>query len=224
MTHIRRVRLPALLFALFPLSSYAEAGELGQLINFALVIVVTLWGALVLGVFLALRRWPPHKRFGYTVLAFFSPVLYAALVICEGYALGAHTRETTETTRETLIVAGIDFPPGSRARYEQKRGWLGLRELLYIESPSPILLGGVRINGLQVDGNDRFRLMLNGDQTIDGWPCSAAFIPTVTFTAERELNLKRCLLAEPRVWRGKVIPAGTYVFADEAGKFDFIQR
>lgn len=207
--------LPALLFLLLPAICYADVGDVGRVAMFAIGIFLVMWGGLSIGVFLANRRQvSARKRFGLACLFFVSPAVCLMLVLGEEYAFGDSYTQVTETTGRPLVVAGITFPAGSRAHYEQKGGffgWHAQRTLLDIHSPHAISLGDVHIDGLKLDPfSEDVTLDLSGDQTIEGWPCAASFGPIMSH-APSGFVLKSCWLTAPREWRGQLIPAGTNV-------------
>ncbi|MFL9933951.1 hypothetical protein P0D88_33245 [Paraburkholderia sp. RL18-103-BIB-C] len=75
---IRMAALPALILALFPLTSRADVGSLAGVVLIAFWIALAIWSALTLGVFLLLRRRTVFTRFAATALFFFAPVLLVA--------------------------------------------------------------------------------------------------------------------------------------------------
>ncbi|WGS52075.1 hypothetical protein LFL96_28130 [Paraburkholderia sp. D15] len=215
MTRIERTMLLTLALALFPVTSRADVGSLGGLAMFALEVGAVLWGVLTLLFFLLMRRrLTLGKRIACTVLFCFAPVLYVALLLLKSYAFGEFERDVTETTRKPVVVSGATFPPGSQAHYTETGGFLGLgadRTLLDIRSPKPVLLGSIRIDSMKVDsGGDELTVDLSVEQTIDGWLCAGGEY-TVVYAEPTGISLYSCWLSQPREWRGKTVPAGTFV-------------
>ncbi|MDB0571402.1 hypothetical protein LBW59_11540 [Ralstonia solanacearum] len=204
----------SLLLVLFPLTSRADVGSLGGVVVIAFTIFATLWAFLALIVFLSLgRKLSLRKRFGWATLFLLSPVLLLGVELLAEYASGEGITRKTEITREPLMMYGVTFPPGSQADYEQTGGFFGghaQRTLQHIRSPHPVLLGDIHIDGfIFIPGNsgNTIRLLLSAGHTIDGWPCNDA---TVQIEQGRPILLS-CFLAAPRMWHGRLAPAGAYV-------------
>ncbi|CAL8479616.1 hypothetical protein [Caballeronia sp. S22] len=217
--------LLALLLTLFPLSSRADVGNLGALAIPALSVAATVWALLtVFAFFLLRRRLTLAKRISASILLFFSPVLWLALIGLKGYAFGEFYSEVTETTHEPVSAASATFPPGSRAHYEQTGGffgWHARRELLDIQNPQPVKLGDLRIDGLKLDRySAQLHLSLSQNQMLDGWLCAAGEYTIVDATSNG-YELNSCWLAAPREWHGKSVPSGTYVSRDGYGGWLF---
>lgn len=117
--NIGKAALPALIVALFPLTSRADVGSLGGVVLDAFWIALAIWSGLTLGVFLLLRRLKGVLRTGVTTLFFFSPVLLGAVTLLEGELFDEHTVQVEESTHGPLTVASAAFPAGSVAKYEQ---------------------------------------------------------------------------------------------------------
>ncbi|WP_338641563.1 hypothetical protein [Burkholderia pyrrocinia] len=203
----------ALLLALVPSVSRAEAGELGGIAMAAFTGASAFWVVMTLLVFLLLlRRMPMPKRVACTALFFFLPVLLCGAELLREYALdGYHDRE--EVTIRSQEVLGVTFPPGSHAVYNGDGrffGWGAKRTLQSIHSPRPVLLGNVPIDGLIfIPENccDRARAEVSAGTVIDGWPCGDTnFDLTPAGPA-----LRSCFLAAPVTWHGKQWPAGSFV-------------
>jgi hypothetical protein len=212
--------LAALVLFSLPTICHADVGDLGRVAVVAIGIFLALWGGLSVGVFLlSRRRWAGWRALALASLFFVSPALLIVLILFKGYALGEYPAEVTEATSQPLAVAGITFPIGSRVRYEQTGGvfgWHARRKLLDIHSPHPLSLGGIRIDGLQLHQfSADVSIYLSGDQTIEGWSCAATFDPVMS-RAPSGFALQSCQLAVPHIWRGEVIPAGTFVSRDGA--------
>jgi len=190
----------------------------------AVTIVAALWGTATLVVFLLLRRkLSLAKCLGSSVLFFISPGLLLALAVLWSFAMkysfGEGEIYKTKHTREPLAVYGVDFPSGSRVEYEQTEGffgWRANRTLRHIHSPHPVLLGNIHIDGFIFIPNNygnTVRLLLSDGQTLDGWPCGETTVNIEHGTP----RLESCFLAAPHTLRGKLVPAGTYIYATPDG-------
>ena len=190
--------MPALLLALFPSTTHADAGELGVFAWF-------------------LRQMPLLKRLAWTVLFFCLPVLTLGGELLTEYALGGY-RGRDEVTTKPLVVLGATFPPGSHAVYDGEGGFFGWgakRTLQSSHAPQSVLLGNVPIDGLIFIPEsccDRARAEVTAGTVIDGWPCGETnFDLTPAGPA-----IRSCFLAAPVTWHGKEWPAGSFVEIAEA--------
>lgn len=205
--------LPALLSALFPSVSHAEAGELGGIAMAAVTFSSTVWVVLTVVVFVwFLRRLPLLKRFACTVLFFCLPALLIGGMALWEYALDGYT-DRPEVTTKPLVVLGVTFPPGSQAHYDGAGGFFGWgakRTLQSIHGPRPVLLGNVPIDGLIfIPENccDRARAEVSAGTIVDGLPCG----DTMFDLTPAGPALRSCFLTAPVTWHGKQWPAGSYV-------------
>ncbi|MCA8233184.1 hypothetical protein [Burkholderia cenocepacia] len=210
--------MPALLLALFPSTTHADAGELGRIAMAAFTFASAVWVLLTLVVFAwFLRRMPLLKRLAWTVLFFCLPVLTLGGELLTEYALGGY-RGRDEVTTKPLVVLGATFPPGSHAVYDGEGGFFGWgakRTLQSIHAPQSVLLGNVPIDGLIFIPEsccDRARAEVTAGTVIDGWPCGETnFDLTPAGPA-----IRSCFLAAPVTWHGKEWPAGSFVEIAEA--------
>ena len=206
-----------LLLTLFPLTSRADVGSLGGVVATAGMIVATLWAFATLFVFFLLgRKWSLRKRLGWTALFCLSPVLLVGLALLAEIATGEGISDKKEVTREPMTVYGVLFPPGSQIEYDQTGGFFGWhanRTLQNIRSPRPVALGNIRIDGfIFIAGNsgNTVRVLVSAGQTIDGWSCG----DTSVNIEQGKPVLVSCFLTAPRMWRGQLVPAGTFITAD----------
>ncbi|OWJ57689.1 hypothetical protein [Paraburkholderia caledonica] len=206
--------MPALLLSLFPSASRAEAGELGGIAAAAAIVLLETWVLLTLFAYLVVfRHLPRRKRRSRTLLFFCFPVLLIGGQALWEYAFGDYTSFPTVITKKPMEVSGVNFQPGSRAKYEQTGGFFGWganRVLQEIHSPHPVLLGNVPIDALTFIPNnccDEVTAEVSENTIVDGWPCGdARFQLTPAGPA-----LESCFLAAPQMWRGKELPAGYFV-------------
>lgn len=205
--------MPALLSALFPSMSHAEAGELGGIAMAAFTFSSAVWIVLTLVVFVwVLRRLPLLKRLACTVLFFFLPLFMLGGALLKDYALDGYI-DRPEVTTKPMVVFGATFPPGSQARYNGEGGlfgWGAKRTLQSIHGPHPVLLGNVPIDGLIfIPENccEQARAEVSAGTVIDGLPCG----DTVFDLTPAGPALRSCFLAAPVTWRGNALPAGFYV-------------
>ena len=215
-SHFGRLAMVALLFALFPAMSHAEAGELGGIAVFAATAACVIWSVLTLLLFfLILRRVPMLKRIAASVFFLFSPILLLGAAVVEEIAFGESTTQKTEITKKPMVVLGATFPPGSRAEYDQRGGFLGWhadRTLQAIHSPYPIMLGNIPINGMIYIANNstgEARVELSPGGNVNGWPCDSDTMLNLTPTGP---TLRSCYLVAPYTWHGKMYPQNTYVY------------
>jgi hypothetical protein len=206
----------SLMFLSVPGVCLADVGDLGGVaIFFATVLFFTVgWLLLTCLIFWLLRRLTSAKRAVLTLLFLVAPVLcVVGLGVFEALA-GRPGSPSSGITDRPIVLASVTFPAGSRVDYQQLGGGFWRKRLVQVQTDKAVMLGSVEITGLLLeDGSaDTVSVTLNRDQSIEGWPCSAA-VRTRTeldLTAPRP-HLQSCWLATTKALDTISWPAATVV-------------
>ncbi|MBN3735105.1 hypothetical protein [Burkholderia sp. Tr-20390] len=208
---------------LAPAICKAEAGELGGVVDLAfyLLIFFVVW-ALLTGAFSwLLRKQPPGKRGGLTLLFFSLPVLVLFGWGALDQFLGTPGNHVDGTADRPIVVAGVSFPAGSEVQYVQTGGGFWNRQPIGAQSDTGVRMGALEIKGLlrQDFDVDVWSVTLTRPQTIDGWSCAPDSVvmrwqPDVT-----QRQLYQCELAAPRTIGPIDWPAVTHVNRSNDGNW-----
>lgn len=107
-------------------------------------------------------------------------------------------------------VSGLNLPAGTELQW-----WdVDHRELRTAYPPTPILLFGLQVSLIGRDYNGPgWELQLSEPGTIDGWTCERTNVGVLP-----NGKLQSCQLAAGRMWKGWLLPAGSWLDLKMAGK------
>ena len=123
--------------------------------------------------------------------------------------LDAEYQRTHRTLTQPETIEGLAFPPGTVV------GWTdaGHTRLKEFELPGPTPLFGATLDWRATDEQGHWTVHLAAASVIDGWPCQAGYNVQIS----HEGHLVSCQLAADRMWRGRLVPAATYVQPGQDG-------
>jgi hypothetical protein len=218
-----KLRKPIFLLLLLavPGTCFAEAGQVsGELITAFFVVIAlgwTLFCILVFFLFRKLIKWSRSRSFFLSFIVFLAPVIYISVIGVSAYLKVEAENPDPETATSPVTLAGVVFPAGSRMQYKQNNVRSRDKELVQVESNTPVMMGPFSITGLKVDADSGTTgIILYQDHVIDGWPCAAVAGMWTEIRLIPQLDhplLDSCWLSEDKMIGGVTWPAGTSVSA-----------
>lgn len=200
-----------LLICVTPGVCQADVGDLGGIVDFAIMAIkyLTGWTLISLAFFFLLSCCKVRriKRVLFTFLFWISPLFLLDPAVELYGKPGTHV---IVHTKKPVVLAGATFPVGGQADYIHLGRGFWRRRLTGVTSVQPIKFGSLSITGLALNDLDAnlADIDLAHTQSIEGWSCEGRVRMVVTSGAPR---LSECLTATPSVIGDLVWPAETGV-------------
>jgi hypothetical protein len=208
-----------------------------------LIVLLSSVGLVALGVWMwrlmarpGPRQGPRDRRLQAMIvlgmLAFASaPIIFLALNVSRMQPSSFAGMEPTRTILSAPArIGGIDMPAGTRLQLEREGQ---LESFVAASFPSPVSVYGApavrltrQLRVIQRDGDEVHEpagayVTMAGDQTIEGWTCTAGVVvgrrrPTLHYQLARDGSARAfegCLAGEGNLVDGRALPAGTDIGA-----------